>query len=291
MTIRPNPLVSRPRRIGIAAGSGTDGIKVALLQELAAAGYQVVDFASRFSADGHGANHFVMPLAHALALGEIDRGIALDEIGIGPCLGANRVPGVRACLIQEASSVQRGVEDDDLNLICIGTRTTGHALAWMLTEAFLNARFGGGEPATRPQAAARPQPATLPAQAARPVQATRTQAAVSPEPALELQPITHPQAEFELQPLARPQPTARPQLPPAKPVRAMDVPELVGAGRGLEDRVAVERAAVARTVPDRAALVARALERVAPERAAQVALVAQAQAPRVMQARAIGGTR
>jgi ribose 5-phosphate isomerase B len=58
-------------------------------------------------------------------------------------VAANKVPGVRACLIHEVFSAHQGVEDDDLNVICLGGRVVGHALAWELVERFLAARFSG----------------------------------------------------------------------------------------------------------------------------------------------------
>jgi ribose 5-phosphate isomerase B len=53
------------------------------------------------------------------------------------------VPGVRACLIHESFSAHQGVEDDDLNIICLGGLVVGHALAWELVRTFLAARFSG----------------------------------------------------------------------------------------------------------------------------------------------------
>jgi len=55
------------------------------------------------------------------------------------------VPGVRACLIHETFSAHQGVEDDDLNMLCLGGLVVGHATAWELVQAFLDARFSGAE--------------------------------------------------------------------------------------------------------------------------------------------------
>ena len=60
-------------------------------------------------------------------------------------MAANKVPGVRACLINETFSAHQGVEDDDLNVICLGGLVVGHALAWELVQAFLAARFSGAK--------------------------------------------------------------------------------------------------------------------------------------------------
>ena len=64
---------------------------------------------------------------------------------MGACVAANKVPGVRAALITDAFSAHQGVEDDDMNVICLGGRVTGFALAWDLVQTFLNARFKGAE--------------------------------------------------------------------------------------------------------------------------------------------------
>ena len=65
--------------------------------------------------------------------------------GVGASVAANKVAGVRACLIHEIFSAHQGVEDDDLNMMCLGGLVVGHALAWELVQAFLAARFSGAE--------------------------------------------------------------------------------------------------------------------------------------------------
>jgi ribose 5-phosphate isomerase B len=86
-----------------------------------------------------------VPLARAVALGEPDRGVAVCGSGVGASVCANKVAGVRACLIDENFSAHQGVEDDNLNIICLGGLVVGHALAWELVQTFLAARFKGAE--------------------------------------------------------------------------------------------------------------------------------------------------
>jgi ribose 5-phosphate isomerase B len=69
--------------------------------------------------------------------------VAVGGSGVGASVAANKVPGVRACLIHETFSAHQGVEDDDLNMICLGGLVVGHALAWELVRTFLAARFSG----------------------------------------------------------------------------------------------------------------------------------------------------
>ena len=73
----------------------------------------------------------------------MDRGVAVCGSGVGASVAANKVSGVRACLIHETFSAHQGVEDDNLNVICLGGRVIGDALAWELVKAFLDARFSG----------------------------------------------------------------------------------------------------------------------------------------------------
>jgi ribose 5-phosphate isomerase B len=75
----------------------------------------------------------------------VDRGIALCGSGVGACVAANKVAGVRACLVHETFSARQGVEDDDLNLICLGGLVLGPAAAWELVRIFLLAEFSGAE--------------------------------------------------------------------------------------------------------------------------------------------------
>jgi len=80
-----------------------------------------------------------------VARGNIERGIAICGSGVGASVAANKVRGVRACLIHETFSAHQGVEDDDLNVICLGGLVVGDALAWELVQTFLAARFSGAE--------------------------------------------------------------------------------------------------------------------------------------------------
>jgi ribose 5-phosphate isomerase B len=80
-----------------------------------------------------------------VACGEVERGVAICGSGVGASVCANKVAGVRASLIHECFSAHQGVEDDDLNMICLGGQVVGHALAWELVQGFLAAQFCGAE--------------------------------------------------------------------------------------------------------------------------------------------------
>lgn len=84
-------------------------------------------------------------MAKAVASEEVFRGVAICGSGVGACIVANKIKGVRAALIHNYFSAHQGVEDDDMNLICLGGRVTGYASAKEFVLAFLNAKFIGAE--------------------------------------------------------------------------------------------------------------------------------------------------
>jgi ribose 5-phosphate isomerase B len=84
---------------------------------------------------------FVVPLAEAVVSGRVERGVAICGSGVGVSVCVNKVAGIRAALIHDRFSAQQGVEDDHLNVLCLGGRTTGAAIAWELVQAFLAAEY------------------------------------------------------------------------------------------------------------------------------------------------------
>jgi ribose 5-phosphate isomerase B len=132
-----------PQRIGVAADHGGFELKEHILTLLRNAGHEVIDFGNRESKPDDDYPDFVVPLARAVARGDVDRGVAVCGSGVGASVAANKVAGVRACLIHETFSAHQGVEDDNLNVICLGGRVVGHSLAWELVQTFLAARFTG----------------------------------------------------------------------------------------------------------------------------------------------------
>jgi ribose 5-phosphate isomerase B len=130
-------------RVGIAADHGGFQMKKELSTSLRAAGYEIEDFgAHRFDgADDY--PDFIIPLARAVAAAQVERGLALCGSGVGASVAANKVPGVRAGLIHDVFSAHQGVEDDDMNVLCLGGKVIGSGLALELIETFLHARFSG----------------------------------------------------------------------------------------------------------------------------------------------------
>jgi ribose 5-phosphate isomerase B len=132
-------------RVGIAGDHGGFELKVYLTAALKAAGFEVTDFGARDLVEGDDYPDVVVPMARAVARDEVTRGLAICGSGVGACVVANKVAGVRAALITDAFSAHQGVEDDDMNVMCLGGRVTANALAWDLVQTFLGARFKGTE--------------------------------------------------------------------------------------------------------------------------------------------------
>jgi len=141
----PSVFPLTPKVIGIAADHGGFELKQFLVDRLREDGYQLMDFGDGQPRPEDDYPDYVVPLARAVSGGKVERGVAICGSGVGASVAANKIPGVRACLIHESFSAHQGVEDDDLNMICFGGLVVGHALAWELLQTFLAARFSGAE--------------------------------------------------------------------------------------------------------------------------------------------------
>jgi len=132
-------------RVGIATDHGGFGLKEELVAQLRGAGHEVVDFGAHGLNPGDDYPDFVIPLARAVVAGTVERGVAVCGSGVGASVCANKIPGVRAALIHDHFSARQGVEDDHMNIICMGGRTIGPLVAWDLVETFLGAKFSQAE--------------------------------------------------------------------------------------------------------------------------------------------------
>ena len=128
-------------RVGICTDHGGFSLKEDLVARLRTAGYEVVDFGAHTMDPGDDYPDFVIPLGRALVAGKVDRGVAVCGSGVGASVCANKIPGVRAALVHDHFSARQGVEDDNMNMICMGGRAIGAYVAWDLVEAFLKAEF------------------------------------------------------------------------------------------------------------------------------------------------------
>lgn len=132
-------------KIGIASDHGGFELKELIGPFLTQMGHDVADFGAYQLNNDDDYPDFVIPLAQAVAAGRVDRGIAICGSGVGASIAANKVHGVRAALINDYFSAHQGVEDDDMNMLCLGGRVTGYMAAQELVKAFLNTQFTGAE--------------------------------------------------------------------------------------------------------------------------------------------------
>lgn len=131
--------------VGIAADHGGFVLKQQVAGLLRQAGHEVTDFGAHQLNSDDDYPDFIIPLAKAITSGKVERGVALCGSGVGASIAANKVSGVRAALIHDVFSAHQGVEDDDMNIVCLGGKVVGPALAWELIQTYLAAHFSGAE--------------------------------------------------------------------------------------------------------------------------------------------------
>jgi ribose 5-phosphate isomerase B len=132
-------------KLGIASDHGGFELKKELIAKLKAEGHEVVDFGADTYAAGDDYPDYVIPMAKAVAAGQLERGIAVCGSGVGACIAVNKVKGARAALVHDHFSAHQGVEDDDMNIICLGGRIIGGSVAWEIAQVFLASKFTHAE--------------------------------------------------------------------------------------------------------------------------------------------------
>jgi ribose 5-phosphate isomerase B len=132
-------------KLGIATDHGGFALKEELIAKLRAAGHEVSDFGAHTLNPVDDYPDFVVPLANAVISGEVERGVAICGSGVGASVCANKIKGVRAALIHDHFSAKQGVEDDHMNILCMGGRTVGPEKAWGLVETYLAAEYSQAE--------------------------------------------------------------------------------------------------------------------------------------------------
>jgi ribose 5-phosphate isomerase B len=132
--------------MNIAVGADHAGfpIKETVIQAVQASGHTVLDLGT-FDAQPVDYPDYALAVGRAIQRGDADRGILLCGSGVGVCVAANKLHGIRAGVCHDTYSAHQAVEHDDLNVLCLGPRVVGPALALELVQAFLTARFSGEE--------------------------------------------------------------------------------------------------------------------------------------------------
>ncbi len=131
--------------VALAADHGGFLLKQQLGPWLAGRGFAIVDLGANVHDPSDDYPDFAAAAARAVVDGAAERAIIVCGSGVGACVVANKVPGARACLCHEIYSAHQGVEDDNMNIICLGARVVGLELAKELVLSFLKAEFTGDE--------------------------------------------------------------------------------------------------------------------------------------------------
>lgn len=132
-------------RVAFAADHAGWPLRDRVLSEIAGAGHEAVDCGPAVMEPGDDYPDRSAAVAFALVGGRADRGIVLCGSGVGAAVAANKVHGIRSCMCHDTFSARQGVEDDDMNVLCLGARVIGAELAGELVRAFLAANFSGLE--------------------------------------------------------------------------------------------------------------------------------------------------
>lgn len=132
-------------RVAFATDHAGFALKSGLVAHLREAGHEIFDVGAYSLNPGDDYPDFVIPLARAVASGQVERGVAVCGSGVGASVCANKIHGIRAALIHDHFSAHQGVEDDDMNVLCMGGRVVGPAVAQDLVDTFLAARFSHAE--------------------------------------------------------------------------------------------------------------------------------------------------
>jgi ribose 5-phosphate isomerase B len=131
-------------RIAIGADHAGLELKGLIIDHLAKAGHELVDVGTH-SPEPVDYPDYARAVAEAILSGKTDRGILVCGSGVGACVAANKLAGIRAGLCHDTYSARQGVEHDDVNVLCLGARVIGPELALELVGTFLAARFSGEE--------------------------------------------------------------------------------------------------------------------------------------------------
>ena len=132
-------------RIAVGADHGGFEMKNELADQLKQAGHDVLDLGAQAYDAQDDYPDFARLVAEAVASGRVERGVLVCGSGVGACVAANKVRGVRAGLCHGTYSAHQGVEHDDMNVVCLGARVIGVELAREIVTAFARAQFSREE--------------------------------------------------------------------------------------------------------------------------------------------------
>jgi ribose 5-phosphate isomerase B len=128
-------------KIAMAADHGGFSLKADLVEVLQQAGHEVVDLGAHEYIAGDDYPDYALSVGKLVQAEQVERGIVLCGSGVGACIAANKLKGIRAGLCHDTYSAHQGVEHDDMNVLCLGARIIGVEPAKEIVIAFVNARL------------------------------------------------------------------------------------------------------------------------------------------------------
>jgi len=131
-------------KIAIGADHGGYPLNELIIEELKKAGHEIKDFGTH-EPKASDYPDFALAVGKSVQSGESDRGIIICGSGVGACVAANKIRGIRACVCHDSYSGHQGVEHDDMNVLCLGARIIGRELAFEIVRAFMAAKYTGEE--------------------------------------------------------------------------------------------------------------------------------------------------
>lgn len=132
-------------KVAVACDHAGFPLKHVVFEAIHAAGHEVIDLGTD-STKAVDYPDFSEKLGKTIQSGEAERGILLCGSGVGACIAADKMKGVYAAICHDTYSAHQGVEHDDMNVLCMGSRIVGPELVRELVTAFLGARFIGNDP-------------------------------------------------------------------------------------------------------------------------------------------------
>jgi ribose 5-phosphate isomerase B len=132
-------------KIAIACDHAGFPLKKTIMETVRGTGHDVVDLGTN-SIKPVDYPDYAEKLGHLIQAGKADRGILLCGSGVGACIAANKIQGIYACVCHDTYSAHQGVEHDDMNVLCIGTRVIGPELTNEIVTSFLRAHYVGNDP-------------------------------------------------------------------------------------------------------------------------------------------------
>jgi ribose 5-phosphate isomerase B len=131
-------------KIAVAGDHAGFALKNLIVAQLKAEGHETIDFGA-YNEERSDYPDFAKLVGEAIQQGKVERGIVICGSGVGACVAANKMHGIRACVCHDTYSAHQGVEHDDMNVLVLGGRIIGVEVAYELVRAFLAAKFNQGE--------------------------------------------------------------------------------------------------------------------------------------------------